>query len=372
MASPKVTFIVPCYKLAHLLPECVNSILAQTFTDFEILVMDDCSPDHTADVARSFGDPRVKHVRNDPNLGHARNYNKGLSLAAGRYVWLISADDVLRTTTVLERYVDVLDRHPKVGFAFCPGYGLLGNRVTEIVRWATLESPDAILNGRTLLKRLLESNCVLAPSVLARKECYDRLGVYPLDLPYANDWYMWCLFALHHDVAYFAEPMVYYREHEASMTGTLISEDVRLLSRDDLAVRWRMKKHLEDAGEYELALLCKTAIVSDYVQSLGSKRWRTARFRLSLEEFDRSLELHVANARARDDIRHAVFSAVGTELHWDKELETDLRLYRLAIKHGGVNPKLRIKYAILRLGAVGTLTMRTIASLRALSRSPQA
>src|SRR5262245_43985084 len=164
MRTPKVTFIVPCFKLAHLLPDCVNSILGQTFGDFEILIMDDCSPDNTPEVARSFGDPRVKHVRNEPNLGHLRNYNKAIEMAAGEYLWLISADDRLRRPYVLEQYLRVLEANPGVGFAFCPGYALQGNVETEMVGWATLDSPDTILDGRVFLKRLLESNCVLAPS----------------------------------------------------------------------------------------------------------------------------------------------------------------------------------------------------------------
>src|ERR1700732_62846 len=114
MQSPTVSFVVPCYKLDHLLPECVKSILSQTYSDFEVLIMDDCSPDNTAEVARSFRDPRVKHIRNQPNLGHLHNYNKGINLTRGKYVWLISADDYLRKPHILKRYVDLLDAHPNV------------------------------------------------------------------------------------------------------------------------------------------------------------------------------------------------------------------------------------------------------------------
>ena len=113
MHTPKVTFIIPCYKLAHLLKECVTSILAQTYGDFEVLIMDDCSPDNTPEVAASFRDPRVKHIRNEPNLGHLRNYNKAIELAAGEYLWLISADDRLRQPHVLERYLDVMEAKVK-------------------------------------------------------------------------------------------------------------------------------------------------------------------------------------------------------------------------------------------------------------------
>src|SRR5580704_11101803 len=94
--APTVSFIVPCYKLAHLLPECVTSILSQSYRQFEVLILDDCSPDNTREVARSFHDSRVKYVRNEKNLGHLQNYNHGIAMARGRYVWLISADDRLR------------------------------------------------------------------------------------------------------------------------------------------------------------------------------------------------------------------------------------------------------------------------------------
>ena len=79
--NPLVSFVVPCYKLAHLMPQCVNSILRQSYENYEILIMDNCSPDNTPEVAASFGDPRVKLVRNETNLGHVRNFNKGITLA---------------------------------------------------------------------------------------------------------------------------------------------------------------------------------------------------------------------------------------------------------------------------------------------------
>ena len=364
MKGPKVTFIVPCYKLAHLLPECVGSILAQTHGHVEVLIMDDCSPDNTPEVAASFADPRVRHIRNEPNLGHLRNYNKGIALATGDYVWLISADDRLRSPYVLERYLAVMEAHPRVGFAFCPGFGLSGGRETEVIKWGTLDSPDAILDGRQFLRRLLQSNCVLAPSGLVRRECYDRLGGFPLDLPYAGDWYLWCVFALYYDVAYFAEPMVNYREHTQSMTGTFITDNIGQLAKDDFGVLWRMKDRIEQQGDVALARHCRQIIVQNCIRSLASKNWRGAKFRMSLDEFERSLDAHARDAHEREDMRRQVLAGVGNSLYWDKDLETDLRLYQLAIHYGGFNPRLWLKYGILRLGAVGTLIMRIASSFR--------
>ena len=156
--TPTVTFLVPCYKLAHYLKECVDSILAQTYQDFEILILDDCSPDNTSDVAKSFEDPRVRYIRNEPNLGHLRNYNKGISLARGQFVWLISADDKLRSDHVLQRYMELMNSHPEVGFAFCPGYGLLNGRETELLKYSYLGAQDKIFKD----ERIFFWNCLKA------------------------------------------------------------------------------------------------------------------------------------------------------------------------------------------------------------------
>src|ERR1035437_3064217 len=120
-AKPLVSFIVPCYKLAHYLTECVDSILDQSFQDFEVLVMDDCSPDNTPQVASGIKDERVRYFRNNANLGHLRNYNVGIERARGKYLWLISADDRLRSRRILQRYVEALETDELIAFAFCAG-----------------------------------------------------------------------------------------------------------------------------------------------------------------------------------------------------------------------------------------------------------
>src|SRR5262245_28867868 len=100
--NPKVRFIVPCHNLAHLLPNCLNSILAQTYSDFDALIMDDCSPAHTPEVAQACSDRRVRHVRHARNLGNIGNDKKGMALSRGPYIWLISADDYLQWEYLLQ------------------------------------------------------------------------------------------------------------------------------------------------------------------------------------------------------------------------------------------------------------------------------
>ena len=97
------------------------------------------------------------------------------------------------------------------------------------------------------------------------------ISMFPADLPFAGDWYLWCAFALHHDVAYFAEPMVNYRMHNLGMTNVLLERKVAILSQDDLAVRWRLKRQIEDAGISSLVEFCEEKIAQDYAANLTSR-----------------------------------------------------------------------------------------------------
>src|SRR5262249_39635918 len=179
--DPLVSFIVPCYNLGHLLTNCVQSILCQDFEDFEVLIMDNCSTDGTAEIAQSFNDPRVKHIRNASNLGHIRNFNKGMTLARGEYVWLVSADDMLRSSYVLGRFVDVLERNARVGFVFCRAIELSGEEERGIVQWADCGGEDGVWDSLTAFSRLIESNCIVMSSVLVRKRCFEQVGPFSLD-----------------------------------------------------------------------------------------------------------------------------------------------------------------------------------------------
>ena len=149
MQNPTVSFVVPCYKLGHFLAECVGSVLSQTYADWELLIMDDCSPDHTAEVAKSFQDPRVQHVRNERNLGLVNNFNKGIGLSRGKYVWIISADDYLRRPYTLERYVEFMENHPTVGYTYSPAAKVENGREIEI---QLSDGEDRIIPGARLRK----------------------------------------------------------------------------------------------------------------------------------------------------------------------------------------------------------------------------
>jgi glycosyltransferase involved in cell wall biosynthesis len=307
--DPLVSIVVPCYKLAHLLPQCVNSILEQDYKNFEVLIMDNCSPDRTPEVAQSFSDPRVKHIRNESNLGHVRNFNKGITLARGKYVWIISADDLLRSPSVLGRYVDVMERNATVGFVFCRAVELHGEKQGGIDRWADCGDQDCIWQDTTFFRRLIEADCIVMSSVLIRKECLNRVGEFPLDLPYSCDWYMWSMLAMHYGVAYLAEPMIFSRLHQDSLTTQFSREYARICAGDELSVLWRVAHEAELAQKPSLRDACHAAFVRRANDLLMAGLFGKGN-RISATEFEEILKSHVRDLNAMQQVRVSVYTSL--------------------------------------------------------------
>ena len=360
---PKVSFVIPCYKLGHLLKECVDSILMQTFADFEILIMDDCSPDNTPEVAESFQDIRVRHIRNELNLGHLKNYNKGIGLSCGDYIWLISADDRLLAPYVLERYVRLLDANKNIGFAFCASVELLNGKEGGLVKWAYQSEQNRIFAGHDFLKELIRNNKVVASSGMARKECYEKVSYFPLDMPYAGDWYLWSAFALFYDVAYFAEPMVAYRLHESSMTTQFGESNPCIFSEDNQRVLWGIMKLAAGAGDEVVEQVCKNAICErfrDDVRPMLMKRSPDG-WEWSFEQLLRGLASHDSTA---NKICHLAYVKLGDEFYWDREEWKALELYERALRLYPWSPKDWSKYLLAHMGGIGQYVRNGLQSLK--------
>jgi glycosyltransferase involved in cell wall biosynthesis len=350
--APKVTFIVPCYRLAHLLPECVDSILSQTYEDFEVLIMDDCSPDNTPEVARSFNDARVKHIRNEPNIGHLRNYNKGISLARGKYVWIISADDRLRQPYILERYVGVMESHPKVGYVFCSGIALEDGRETHFLAGYSYGNRDRIFKGRRFISQILSTDGILAATVMVRKECYMSLSFFPLDMPHRGDIYLWCLFALHYQVAYLAEPMVNYRIHAASMMSTFIRETPWVTVADSLKVLWHIKQDAKRLGLGYLVRKCQAVMGCLYACCIVTvaPEQRENWVPMSLEECEQSVIQMAENQDEQRMLRSHVYFSLGDQHRLHNDRERALQFYARGLALNPYLPRVWVKYVLTTAG----------------------
>ncbi|HET8925055.1 MAG TPA: glycosyltransferase [Candidatus Acidoferrum sp.] len=362
--NPLVSFVVPCYKLAHLLPQCVNSILAQTYGNFEVLIMDNCSPDNTPEVAASFDDPRVTHIRNDVNLGHVRNFNKGISMARGKYVWLVSADDWLRGTAVLGRYVELMERNPEVGYVFCRAVEVQGSQEIGAASWTNCGKKERIWNGRGFLKRLIQGNCIVMSSAMVRKKCYETVGTFSLEMPHANDWYLWCVLALHNQVAYFPEPMVFVRIHEESLTTAFNKKSNSVCVVDELSVLWRVARLAELTGAFSHRHPFNACIANRAARALKSGPAESTGPGLTEPDFEALLRRHVRDSKDEADIRARVFMAVGDEHFWRGEYRKATQAYWLGIRLRPLWLRSWTKYLLLRTGGVGVRIRRFLLDLR--------
>lgn len=359
-SRPLVSFVVPCYKHGHFLVECVESILGQTYHNVEVLIMDDCSPDDTPAIAQSIRDPRVRHIRNDVNLGHLRNYNKGIGLATGEYVWLINVDDYLRRRYVLERFVATLERHPTAAFVFCPAVQVHGH--DEGVAFGLHGEADRVFTGPEFLERLVVRNCVATPAVMVRKSSYDRMGMFPLDLPYAGDWYQWCRHAFYGKVAYLAEPMVCYRFHELNMTKDFLQRPAALIS-DEIEVRWRVKQQAERLRLTGVVRAAVDAIANDYGVRVAERVAGGSKVGLTLEEFEASLKAHCDNPDEMRRITGAMFAEVGDHFYHQGEILAARRHYRCALAQNPADLRTWVKGALLATGPIGR-ALRSVATQR--------
>jgi glycosyltransferase involved in cell wall biosynthesis len=353
MVAPQVSFVVPCYRLAHFLPECLESILAQSYGDFEILIMDDCSPDNTADVAKTYGDARIRLIRNERNLGHIANYNKGISLCHGKYVWLLSADDKLRSPWVVERYLNLLNRKTSIGYAFCPILGFATGEAEALFTWGLHGIQDTVFDRDTFLTKLLRANCVPAPSAMVRKTCYEKVGFYPPDLPHAGDWYMWCLFTLYWAVGYFAEPMVGYRVHATNISKLFTSTNPSRGREDDIAVRWKVGQRAKAEGLKKVWSLCEKEIVRDYCDRILEKDISGSPLGLSWPEFERSVWAHAHSAKEVRRVRAQVCRGVGDRYYWAGRVEEGSRYYRRGWMGGDWSAVSTAKCALSHMGGFG-------------------
>jgi len=330
-----VTFIVPCYKLANYLIECVNSIISQSFKDIEILILDDQSPDDTAEISSSIVSTHPQHnisyILNNENLGNIRNYNKGIGMARGKYVWILSPDDRLRSENIVEKYVQLMESHPEVGYIFCPGFMIEGDQDMGLYSPSLYGKKDQILDGPQFAEDIVDNNFeLLAPSVMIRKKCYEEITFFPEDMPHRGDSYVWALIAMQYKVGYFAEAMVDYRIHDKSMKSILAREKIASIIADEITVTWRIMAEAEKRNFYHIVGHCMEAIVQIYARALFGNQCRGNSFRLPLSKFETSLNKFQPDPIVRSSLRCKVLSAYGDRLYWGNRFSEAKDIYRMA------------------------------------------
>ena len=245
---PKVSVIIPAYNAMAYLPETLESVLNQTFTDFEVLIINDGSPDGIVEWASEIKDSRVKLISQE-NQGISGARNTGLWSSQGEYLAFLDADDIWEANK-LEKQVEYLEKHLDVGLVSC--------WISNVDRNGNfIDIYDYYKSGNELKKDLFRSNILSCGSTpLVRRICFEKVGFFERSLKSAEDWDMWLRIAMHFSIFVIQEPLVRYRRYPNSMSTNfrlMIQELDKVMERSFQSVPEEFK-NVERIGSSHLSI----------------------------------------------------------------------------------------------------------------------
>ncbi len=326
MVTPKVSIGIPTCNGERFVADAIQSVLAQSFTDLEVIVVDDQSVDSTVAVVRSMRDPRITLYENERRLGIPGNWNRALYLACGEYMCLFHQDDLMQPDN-LARKVHVLEADPTIG--------LVHSAIQIVVEpsapyppahWVEDSTEDFIIDGPAYFRRLfLEGNLVCAPTVLARREELLRAGGFDTELGFACDYALWMKLCLDRSVAFLSQPLVQYRWHADNETHRYRFEkgvqEAYIASQRVLSY-YRQRPGREQEAELLRASLDALVRVRRWAAALASaKEWQEGQVRNWQAEAERReqtiAELQAGNAQ----LESAKEWQEGQVRNWQAEVE---------------------------------------------------
>jgi glycosyltransferase involved in cell wall biosynthesis len=220
--TPAVSVVIATHNYGRFLPSALDSALAQTFRDLEVIVVDDGSTDDTASVVRPYSrDPRVSYQRTEPR-GQPRAKNLGIRVSRAPFVAFLDADDIWLPSK-LEKQIELFQKDPEVGVVY-------SRRILIDEEGWELEYSQPSLYRGWILPRIFRHNFVCFSSSVVRRSVFDAVGAFDEDFALAIDYDLWLRVALHYRFDYVNEPLVKYRTGHASLSQRKL-ERVRMAER---------------------------------------------------------------------------------------------------------------------------------------------
>ncbi len=218
--APKVSVLMPAYNSEKYISEAIESILNQTFKDFEFIIIDDCSTDKTWNIIQKYEkqDSRITAVKNEKNMGIPINRNKLVSMAKGKYVVWQDSDDI-SVVNRIERQYAFMEKNPDVGI--CGGWLQFFNEKGVLALQKYERSDDK------LRKKIFRYSPVSQGVAMIRKTVFDRVGKYDEHIKQAEDLDMTFRIGQYYSFANVQAILLRYRRHEYSITSARTKENVR-------------------------------------------------------------------------------------------------------------------------------------------------
>lgn len=284
---PKVSVCIPTYNRSALLTYSVNSVLNQTYQDFELIICDDCSPDNTPEVVSQWNDPRIRYIRHPQNIKRSRNMRSGFEAATGEYFIKFDDDDAL-TPEFLEKTVAVLDANPTIDFV-CTSHWIINarNERDEVATQANSAKwgKDKLVEGAVphLLTEVFEHQSLQVGSTLFRKAALDEVDFMRIEADGCEDYDLFVRLAVAGKQGYFIpELLMEYRIHGGQ---TSLRQDIHFLS----AKIFCLNSYHFDEGRLEEIRLHRLASLKQVLAMRLIEKGETDRGRALLQESSQTL-----------------------------------------------------------------------------------
>jgi glycosyltransferase involved in cell wall biosynthesis len=214
--SLEISVVLVCFDRGRFLRETIDSILTQTFTDFELIICDDCSTDDTPEICREYArrDKRIQYHRNPQNLGMPQNLNLGIERSGGKYIANLHDGDIY-SADLIELWHRCAIEYPTVGFVFNEYADL--DEMGEICRIERLDL-EYVNNGRSLIRSHFFTrwmfNCPVWGSCMVPAAVYKDIGLFDPKYRFYADIDLWLRIAERYDVGYIRKPLIYRPSRE--------------------------------------------------------------------------------------------------------------------------------------------------------------
>jgi len=208
---PLVSIILSTYNRAKFIRKAIESVLNQSYKDFEFVVVNDACQDDTLKILKSYNDPRIKIINNELNLGFVKSLNKAINCAKGEYIARIDDDDYWSDSKKLEKQIAFLENNPEYVLVGC-GMIKINKQGQEIKRYLFPEK------DQELRRKMLLTDYFVHPGVVFRKKDWEAVGGYNEQFYFSQDWDLWARLGKMGKMYNFPECFVSLRESGENRT----------------------------------------------------------------------------------------------------------------------------------------------------------
>jgi len=298
--EPMVSVILPAYNASGYIGEAVRGVLSQTYTNFELIIIDDGSTDNTADIVKSVDDERIRYIRTE-NQGNYFARNRGLKESKGRYIAFLDSDDIWLEDK-LKTQISIFLKDNDIGLCCTDYYVFFDEDKKNVYKDTQHTFSEELMRQKRFIEILLLKNIIITSSVMVKNACFKHLGGFDTAHQNAMDYEMWLRIAMDYKIYYAKERTLLKRLHRWNISKNRIKEQKALLYifNDKLASYIKDTRFFDERHKKLLKKKIQGTLYALGLEYLGKTEYRDALQYLKMSEYrERNLFRHIAMAVAK-------------------------------------------------------------------------